>query len=246
MVLNTSPIPKYYQIAEILRNQISEGLQNPGDQLPTEEALSRTHNVSRGTVREAIRVLVSDGLIRREQGRGTFVALPQQPASTFFTLSSFEDDMRRQDRQPSSRVLAAEVIPAVPEVAHRLEIAVEEPVLHIVRLQLVDGQPMIHETRHLAQSLCPDLLNDDLEFTSIHWLLIEKYGIPLVRMTHTVEAGCLSEIESKLLRAEAGATAFFVDRLTYTEKSGEKFPAVWFQAIYREDNYHIDAHSQKS
>ncbi len=84
MVLNTSPVPKYYQLAEILRDQISEGLLNPGDQLPTEDTLSQDHNVSRGTVREAIRVLVQDGLIRREQGRGTFVAFPQQTESTFF------------------------------------------------------------------------------------------------------------------------------------------------------------------
>ncbi len=246
MILNTSPVPKYYQLAEILRSQISEGQLNPNDQLPTEDALCETHNVSRGTVREAIRILVNAGLIRREQGRGTFVAHRQQPASSFFTLSSFEDDMRRQDRQPSIQVLVAEVIPAPAEVANRLEIKMGEPVLHIVRLQLADGLPVIYETRYLAQSLCPDLLSENLETTSIHWLLIEKYGIPLVRMTHTVEAGSLSEIESQLLQTQPGATAFIVDRLTYTEKNGEKFPAVWFQAIYREDNYHIDAHSKRT
>lgn len=245
MILNTSPVPKYYQLAELLRNQIAEGVLNSGDQLPTEDVLCQTYTVSRGTVREAIRVLVNDGLIRREQGRGTFVAAPQQSASTFFTLSSFEDDMRRQERQPTSQVLAAEVIPATPEVAARLEISVNGPVLHIIRLQLADGQPVIHETRYLAQSLCPDLLNDDLETTSIHWLLIHKYGIPLVRMTHTVEASSLSEAQSELLQTEPGATAFFVDRLTYTEKDGQKFPAVWYQAVYREDNYHIRAQSQK-
>ena len=107
MVLNAGPIPKYFQLAEILRGQIADGTLKPGDQLPAEDALSQTHNVSRGTVREAIRMLAKDGLILREQGRGTFVASPQSPESTFFTLSSFEEDMRRQDRQPSSQVLTA-------------------------------------------------------------------------------------------------------------------------------------------
>lgn len=244
LVLNTSPVPKYYQLAEILRQQISEGVLNPGDQLPTEDALCQAHNVSRGTVREAVRVLVNDGLIIREQGRGTFVAAPGQPSPTFFTLSSFEEDMRRQERQPSSQVLTAEVIPATSEIAARLEIPVGEPVIHIIRLQLADGHPVVHEIRYLAQKLCPDLLNDDLENTSLHWLLIHKHGIPLVRMTHTVEAGALSSSQAKLLQAEAGATAFFVDRLTYTEKNSLKFPAVWYQAIYREDNYHIRAQSK--
>jgi GntR family transcriptional regulator len=245
LILNTSPVPKYYQLAEILRSQISEGVLNPGDQLPTEDILCQTYNVSRGTVREAVRVLVNDGLIRREQGRGTFVAAPRQPEATFFTLSSFEEDMRRQERQPTSRVLAAEIIPATFEMAERLAIAVDEPVIHIVRLQLADGQPVVHEARFLAQSLCPDLLNDDLEGSSIHLLLIQKHGIPLVRMTHTVEAGSLSQAQSELLQTEPGATAFFVDRLTYTEKNGQKIPAVWYQAIYRGDNYHFRAQSQK-
>jgi GntR family transcriptional regulator len=231
-------------LAEILRRQISEGVLNPGDQLPTEDALCQAHNVSRGTVREAVRVLVNDGLIRREQGRGTFVAAPQQPSPTFFTLSSFEEDMRHQERQPSSQVLTAEVIPATSDIATRLEIPVDEPVIHIVRLQLADGQPVIHETRFLAQTLCPDLLNDDLETASIHWLLVHKHGVPLVRMTHTVEAGALSSSQAKLLQAAPGATAFFVDRLTYTEKNGQKIPAVWYQAIYREDNYYFHAQSQ--
>ena len=246
MVLNTSPLPKYHQLAEILRNQIAKGELNPGDQLPAEETLSQIHNVSRGTVREAIRTLANEGLIRREQGRGTFVAFPPKTDSAFFTLSSFDEDMRRQDRLPSSRVLAAEIIPATLEVSKRLAIAAGEPVLHIVRLQLADNQPVIHETRYLAQSLCPDLLTNDLEITSIHWLLIQKYGIPLVRMTHTVEAGHLSAAESELLQAEPGATAFFVDRLTYTEKNSKKIPAVWYQAIYRQDNYQLRAQSQRS
>ena len=238
-------MPKYYQLAEILRQQISEEVLKPGDQLPTEDALCQAHNVSRGTVREAVRVLVNDGLIRRVQGRGTFVTLPQQPAPTFFTLSSFEEDMRRQERQPTSQVLTAEIIPATLEIATRLEIPVDESVIHIVRLQLADEQPVVYETRYLAQTLCPDLLNDDLETTSIHWLLVQKHGIPLVRMTHTVEAGSLSQAQSELLQTVPGATVFFVDRLTYTEKNGQKIPAVWYQAICREDNYHIRAQSQK-
>jgi len=229
----------------MLRQQISDGALHPGDQLPAEDTLSQTHNVSRGTVREAIRILAKDGLLRREQGRGTFVAYPQAPEATFFTLSSFDEDMRRQGRQPSSQVLTAEALPAPPNVAERLQTKAIEPVLHIVRLQLADGQPVVHETRYLAQSLCPALLHEDLESNSIHWLLIEKFNIPLVRMTHTVEAGSLSKAQSELLQTEPGATAFFVDRLTYTEIGGQKIPAVWFQAIYREDNYHIQAQSQK-
>ncbi len=55
---------------------------------------------SRGTVREAIRLLVDEGLLRREQGRGTFVNALQR--SGMFTLTSFDDEMLRQNRMPST------------------------------------------------------------------------------------------------------------------------------------------------
>lgn len=245
MSIKSGPIPKYYQLAEILRHQIDSGMLNPEHQLPTEETLCQTHRVSRGTVREAIRLLIEDGLIRREQGRGTFVNATQ-PEATPFTLSSFDEDMRRQNRRPATRVLMAEVIPATLEVANRLELTVGEPIIHIVRLRLADNQPVVYETRYLAQSLCPQLLDEDLRTTSVHWLLIYKYHIPLVRMVHTVEICHLSAEQAHLLQAQPGIAAFSVDRLTYTIARERTIPAVWFQALYREDNYQIDARFQTS
>ncbi len=239
-MLKTGPLPKYYQLAAILRQQIDTGLFDPNDQLPTEDALCQTHQVSRGTVREAIRLLLEEGLIRREQGRGTFVNLAR-PESTLFSLSNFAEDMRRQNRHPATHVLETEIIPATAEIAQRLELRPGEPVLHIVRLRLADGQAVVYETRYLAQSLCPDLLAEALERNSIHRLLIEKYQIPLVRMTHTVEICHLSGEQAQLLQTQPGATAFAVDRLTYTSKNEQKIPAVWFQALYREDNYNFRA-----
>jgi GntR family transcriptional regulator len=245
ITLRAGPIPKYYQLAEILRQQITSGLLTPGDQIPTEESLRQTHNVSRGTVREAIRLLLEEGLIRREQGRGTFVNTAY-PESNLFTLTSFDEDMRRQGRQPSTQLLTVEVIPATAEVAEHLELAVEVEVIHIVRLRLADGQPVAYETRYLAKWLCPELLDEDLQNTSIHWLLIYKYEIPLVRMTHSVEIVPLTPKQIKLLQAPPDTPAFSVDRLTYTEKEGRKYPAVWFQAVYREDNYNFKARFKAS
>ena len=145
--------------------------------------------------------------------------------------------MRRQNRRPSTRLETAEVIPATPEIAARLDLDVGESVIHIARLRLADDQPVVYETRCLAYALCPGLLDDDLEEESIHRLLIEKYQIPLVRMTCAVEARILTSQQATLLQATPETPAFFVDRLTYTTQLSQQIPAVWFQAIYREDNY---------
>jgi GntR family transcriptional regulator len=240
MSLKPGPLPKYYQLTEILRGKILSGELEPGDQIPTEDALGQEYGVSRGTVRQAISTLVHEGLIRREQGRGTFVNLLRS-GRAFFTLTGFDEDMRRQHRHPSTRLLTLEVVPATPEVAERLALALNEPVIHIVRLRLADERPVVHETRYLAYCLCSALVDDDLEAESIHALLIHKYRIPLIRTIHTIEARILPREGARLLQVEPGTAAFFVDRLTYTTSEAGERPAVWYQAIYRGDEYHFRA-----
>jgi GntR family transcriptional regulator len=234
--LKTGPLSKYYQLTQILKDKIQAGELKPGDQIPTEDNLCQAYGVSRGTVRQAISRLVQEGLVSRQQGRGTFVTAPRL-GPAFFTLTSFDEDMREQHRRPSTQLLTLELIPAAPTIAERLEVTVGTPVIHIVRLRLADDQPVAHETRYLAQSLCPNLVNDDLEAESVHSLLIYKYHIPLIRTTHTVEARTLSPEETRLLQVEPDTAAFFVDRLTYTTTDKGDCPAVLYQAIYRGDNY---------
>jgi GntR family transcriptional regulator len=243
MPLKSSPLPKHYQLTEILRRQIISGELPSNSQFPTEESLCKQYQVSRGTVRRAIDTLAHEGLLRREQGRGTFVN-PPRSRSTFFTLTGFDEDMQQQHRRPSTRLLTAEIIPATPEVAGRLALPRREPVIYISRLRLADDQPVVYETRHLAQTLCPNLVDDDLENESIHWLLIHKYGLPMIRTVHTMEAHILTSEEAELLEVEPGAAAFFVDRLTYTVHDTEERPAVWYQALYRGDEYHFKAEFQ--
>ena len=110
--------------------------------------------------------------------------------------------------------------------------------IKIARLRLADGRPMAYETRHLAHDLCPQLMQENLEHQSIHSLLIDTFNLPLTRTTHTIEAHVLSIDEAKLLEAEPGSAAFFVDRLTYTTNDR---PGVWYQAIYRGDEYRFIA-----
>ena len=245
MLTKMPPLPKYYQLAQRLSEQIAEGTLGPDDQLPTEEELSRDYDISRGTVREAIRLLENDGLVRRERGRGTFVTATHQ-RSTLFSLMPFGEAMRRQNREPSTRILTAAVVPTPEEAAERLDLDLDEPVIHIKRLRLADGRPVVFEERYLAQALCPQLLEEDLAASSIHNLLVFKYKVALVKMTHTVEAGHLDPQQAQLLSARAGDNAFFVDRLTYTEQKSRRFPAVWFQGIYLEQSYDLNARLQSS
>ena len=234
MTLNTSPTPKYYRLYEMIREQILSGRLQPNEQCPTEDDLCRQHGLSRGTVRKAFDALVNEGLIRREQGRGNFVNPPKTTLATFALA-----DSARQPNQ--TRNLILEVLPANTEVAARLELNAGEPIIHAVQIQLMNGTPILLEERYLAQSLCADLVNEDIETQSLHWLLIHKYKLPLVRVTHTIEARSATESVAEALNVGVGSPIFFVDRLTYTTHNDSVRPAVWYRAQCRGDYYQFKA-----
>jgi len=71
-------LPKYYQLKEYLKDAIRRGKISPGAQLPSENTLVQQFAVSRHTVRQAIGELENEGLVYREQGRGTFCAFPEK------------------------------------------------------------------------------------------------------------------------------------------------------------------------
>lgn len=237
MQVQAGLIPRYYQLKEILESRIESGEFHVGERFPTDEELCEQYKLSRGTVRRAVNMLVDQGRLRREQGRGTFVTTPHM-APVYFRLANFNQDMLERGRQPSTRLLYHRIFPADEKTAAQLHIKMGEEVIEIARLRLADGIPMAFETRCLARRICPQLTEEDLENQSIHSLLIDKYNIPLIRACHTIEARVLSPDEAELLQAEPGSAGFFIERLTYT--TGDR-PVTWYRIVYRGDEYRFTA-----
>jgi GntR family transcriptional regulator len=230
-------VPRYYQLKEILEKRILTGEFQPDNQFPTDEHLCDEYGLSRGTVRRAIDMLVEEGRLRREQGRGTFVTVPLL-TPIFFRLSSFDEEMRQRGRTPSTKLLQLKVVPASEPVAADLELGVGQEVIEIIRLRLADCLPMALETRYLAYQICPGILHEDLEKQSIHNLLIDKYNIPLIRARHMIEAHVLTAREAEVLQARRGSAGFFVSRVTYTLNDR---PVTRYQIVYRGDEYRFTA-----
>ena len=230
-------LPRYYQLKQTLESRLKAGEFEVGGQFPTDEELCRQYDLSRGTVRRALDMLAEEGWLRREQGRGTFVTTPQL-APVVFRLANFSDDMRARGLEPSTRLLQLRVIAAQGEVAHQLQLCTGAEVIEIARLRLADGKPMAYERRYLARSLCPELLEEDLEHESIHSLMIDMYNLPLLRACHTIEARALTEHEAELLEVSPGLAGFYISRVTYTT---DDRPVTWYRIVYRGDQYHFTA-----
>lgn len=224
-------IPKYRQLLQILRNEILSGRILPGEKIPSEDDLSIAYGLSRGTVRKAVEQLEAEGLIRTDHGVGSFVRTTH-PRAIPFHFTSGEPE---SDAGPFYQVLAQEVIPAPIDIAERLSLAAGSPVIYVVRRKLIDGRVVSIGTRHLPESMCPDLIRADLSRGSIHDKLVSLSELPLLRAEIEVEARVMSEEEADSLDAEPGQPAVVILRMTYTAPNR---PAVLYRGLFLHD-YHI-------
>lgn len=235
-----SSIPKYVKLIEIIKADIQRHVLVPQQKLPNEDELAKQYGMSRGTVRKAIAELQRIGAVRKEQGRGTFVN-ESKPALSSFSLADFDGYIRAQNRIPSTKTLLFETIHATHEMMGKLDIPLESDVIHLVQLRLASEMPIIYEERFFAKALCPDITQESIEEHSIHWLLIEKYNLPLIRLSHTIEVATLPDDKFALFKVNEAVSAFAVDRLSFTKTHREIRPAVWYRALYRADEYQFQA-----
>ncbi|WP_273888904.1 GntR family transcriptional regulator [Rubrobacter naiadicus] len=232
----SSPIPKYHQLKEIIREMVEQEELKEGEMIPSERELCERFGISRMTVRQAVMELVNEGVLYREQGRGTFVAARkvQQPTAR---LTSFTQDMRERGMEPSSEVLEVEVEEAGLLVARRLGVEEGERVIRLRRLRLADGEPMALETSHLLYEVAKGVLGRDLAGRSLYEEL-SAAGVEISRAEQSYEAVPVSEEEAALLGVEPGSAALLIERVTYD--AGER-PFEYVRSTYRGDRYRITA-----
>jgi GntR family transcriptional regulator len=228
-----SPIPLYHQLAQALRAQIRSGIFQPGAKFPPERELMQTYSVSRNTVRQAIDLLAREGLLQRDQGRGTFVTKPKLSLGVM-RLTSFTEDMLERDLKPSSVLLQRTIEVPPMQVADALCLAPGEKTILIERLRLADGTPMALNTSYFALSICPGLIQEDVESQSIYWLLENRYGIRLARAEQTIRAASATQREADLLAISPGSPLLVIEGVAIAE---DERRVEYLRSIYRSDRY---------
>jgi GntR family transcriptional regulator len=237
-----SPIPLYYQLAEIIREQIRTGELKAGDQLPPERLLSERYQISRMTARQALGYLLREGTLVTEHGRGTFVAAPKLTYDAFHLLG-FSEEIVHHGGQAVSRVLEQRVQAATAQVARELGLVQGAAVVQIARLRLADTTPLLLETTYVPAALCPGLEREDLVGQSLYRLLEERYGITLARARQTLEATIANEYESGLFGIVQGTPMILLEGVT---RDDTERPVEYFKAIYRGDRFKFSYESERS
>jgi GntR family transcriptional regulator len=229
------PVPLYHQLKDVLMNGILSGEWQPNQQLPTEEQLAGRYQVSKITVRQALRELSDLGYVRREQGRGTFVSKPrlsQGPRE----LTGFTEEMRRRHVAASSRVLLQHLMDADAVMAETLRIPVGAPVLKLKRLRLGNDEPMGIQTAHLPAQLVPGLVDEDLGAVSLYATLQSRYGLHAAFATESHFAVSVERADAELLQVSTGSAGMAAERITYL-RDGRPLEVV--HSLMRGDRYRI-------
>ncbi len=215
-------------VAELLESIRTERYE-PGQQLPTVDQLAERMEVSRSTVREALRLLQARGVVEIIHGRGTFLAGPRITRVTG-VLYGFTDILRKRGLAGHSQIVAARIVPADKETAQNLRIPRDAPVNLLRRLRFVENVPIGLETSNSAQTRFPDLLQTDWQpETSLYALLQSRYGVIPTTATQRVRATLMGEEESQLLAVPPHSPALLVQTVAYDQDGAPfEFGYSWY------------------
>lgn len=202
--------PLYHQLKESLTQQIVSRRWPAGSELPSEHALCRHFAVSRGTLRRALADLAQQGLVERQQGRGTFVAEAKFEGNVLASYAFYRSGAIAHDRR--SRVIKCARRPAPAELRRILDLAPGEGIYEVERVQAMRGVPITLATSFFPASLCPGLEKRDLGSTLLYALLEREYGVVLLRAEELLEPVLADDYVAAQLAIRPGTPVFLVER----------------------------------
>jgi GntR family transcriptional regulator len=229
-------VPLYFQLQELLKEKIELGQWRPREMMPSEPELCETYDVSRTVVRQALAILEQDGQIRRERGRGTFVAVPkieQRVGGVSRLLSG-------RPRGPQLSVLDAREQRAPKRIADQLEIAAGDDILRVMSLLRIASSPValfdsffpaaeVGELRHLFSPGKSLVLPIDLPARQFS----------LSHSTVTIETSFCSKWEAEQLEIPFRGAVFVTLCTEHCRAPGGERPIEVVRAVYRVDKVQL-------
>lgn len=229
--------PLWLQLKHTLRDHITFHL-SPGSRIPSESELCRQYGLSRMTVRQAITALVDEGLVGRQQGRGSFV-LPTRLAIPPRTDSHFLDDGFEAMEGLSVQVVIVACEPPPRWIGERLGLD-QKARAHKLRLTLADEENandvLASRTIYVPEHVAPSL--HELELTTpIHRILEENFDLLPTTADETLRLIRADQLRADMLRIEPGQPLILVERLVFLS-SGE--PLEYARTYYQAERYRFE------
>ena len=213
-VESRSAVPQHHQLYELLKTHIREGVYQPGDLLPSENALCRTHTLTRPTVRQALSTLVYEGYIKKQQGKGSIVQ-PLQAGIGILNIVGTTDSL-------PTGTLSTEVIDGPEKRAwtakNGFELTTAEQrsgYVYLSRLRRIDGIPVFYEETYLPDINLPGLVARRFENQSLFGILSRHYALKITGGQQRIRAIPATTDKARLLDVAPRQSMLYLEK-TYT------------------------------
>ncbi len=220
----------------LILDEIGRHATSDAGRLGSERDLAQQTGLSRWTIRQALKELEDQGLVRRVVGRngGTFVG-PASVVHSSGDMSGLPNELTRQGFLAGSRVIIAVTVAADPVSARNLNLVAGAFVYSITRIRLADGVPLSIENAQLPLELFPDLFDHPLS-GSIYLLLAEHYSISAGRVDESIETMAANEEHASYLDIAVGEPLLTVTRTSHTV---DGVPYEYSHDVFRGDRTRI-------
>jgi GntR family transcriptional regulator len=235
-----SPVPYYFQLAELIEKDILDGTLANGAQLPSEPELCESYAVSRTTVRQALARLDQRGFIDRRKGRGTFVQRTTTPGHWLLQSSHgfFQDEVDRLGRTVTSELLSSGAAELPDWASEALAVPAGSAGAIVERLRSVDGQVALYVINYLQERVA-GAVDGLTPNESLYRRLKERAGVEPAGGQRIVQAIAADDHIARLLELDPGAPVALIESVSW---NSELVPFDVYRAWLRTDRMSIDIH----
>jgi len=229
MIDKKSPIPVYYQLKNYIKEEIKNNNLKPGDLLPSEREYCEKFNISRMTVRQALKELELEGLIRRERGKGSFItAYPIEQVG----IMSFTEMAEKEGLVPKTKILEFSKDKA-GKIARFLNINEDDSIVKAIRLRIAGDMPVAVESVYIWEKIVPGIDIQKLS-GSLHKVLNEEYGIRIIKSKLTFSVVFPAPDLIKVLEIREETPLLKIESIYYQEE-----PIYYEVSFYRSDLFKV-------
>lgn len=204
--------PAYIRIHDAIKRQINQGVWEIGQRLPSERDLADDYEVSRMTLRQAITLLVEEGILERRVGSGTYVA-GHRVQEKMRGTTSFTEIVKSQGKKPSSSVISYQRKLANDSEMKRLGLKASDYVIRMERVRFADDIPLVFEVAAIPEKLIRHFKREDI--TKHFFKTLTDNGFEIGKSQQTIYAKNANDRVAKYLSIPKGQAVLALTQVSY-------------------------------
>lgn len=220
-------LPAYIKIHNAIKKDIDEGVWLIGDRLPSERDLADHFEVSRMTLRQAVTLLVEEGILERRVGSGTYVA-SHRVRDKMRGTTSFTEIVHSQGKTPSSKLISYQRQLASDTEIKELQLEPSDYVIRMERIRYADNIPLVFEVASIPEKFIKDMKRD--EITEHFFKTLVSHGFEIGKSRQTIYAKTASERVASYLSVSRGHAILALTQVSYFS-NGNPFEYVRSQYV---------------